>query len=121
MGTIHRRPRTSRRSVGPYKTYELLTGEITYPVQGYTGYGDGVGTNLAAFISEEMRLDWEANKGELLAFWSSGAASCNYFPDGKPWLFVVGNKHTLPWAAKVFDDSGRWPAAEERTGHHSHG
>ena len=52
MSTIIRRKRTSRLSIGPYKRHELLTGWISYPVQGYSGYGDGVGTDVTAFISD---------------------------------------------------------------------
>jgi hypothetical protein len=36
-------------------------------LQGYTGSGDDVGTDLTAFITDEMRADWEANRAELLA------------------------------------------------------
>src|SRR5712671_1914798 len=36
-----RRRETSRSLIDPYKRHELLTGDIQYPVQGYTGYGDG--------------------------------------------------------------------------------
>jgi hypothetical protein len=31
----------TRPPLGPYKRYELLTGEICYPVLDYDGYGDG--------------------------------------------------------------------------------
>jgi len=47
------RHRRQPRQLGPYRRHELLTGEICYPMQGYTGYGDGVGTDLTAFISDE--------------------------------------------------------------------
>ena len=67
MTTIIRRKRTSRLQIGPYKSHELLTGRIVYPVQGYSGYGDGVGTDLVAFLSAEMRVDWAANREELMA------------------------------------------------------
>jgi hypothetical protein len=82
----------------------LLTGEICYPQLGYTGYGDGKGTDLTAFISDQMREDWEANRDELIAFWKSGKyTSGETFPDCKPWLFVRGSRNTLPWAAKHLD------------------
>jgi hypothetical protein len=68
MSTIVRRKRASRVQLGPYRRHELLTGRIQYPVQGYTGYGDGVGTDLSAFIGNEMRSDWAANRDELVAF-----------------------------------------------------
>jgi hypothetical protein len=45
-------------NIGPYRRHELLTGRIQYPVLGYTGYGDGIGTDLTAFITDQMRADW---------------------------------------------------------------
>jgi hypothetical protein len=39
-----------------------LRGRIQYPVQGYTGYGDGVGSDLTVFISDQMRADWKPSK-----------------------------------------------------------
>jgi hypothetical protein len=79
----------------------LLTGEIRYPVQGYTGYGDGIGTDLTAFISDEMRADWTANRQELIAFWQSRAyTTADVFADALPWLFVRGSAGKPPWAAR---------------------
>jgi hypothetical protein len=99
-----RRKRTSRSGIGPYRCYKLLTGEIAYAAPGYyTGYGDGVGTDLSAFIDDDMRRDWEANRDELLAFWRSGKYSTDFFPDSVPHLFYRGSRRTLPWAAKQFD------------------
>jgi hypothetical protein len=87
--------------LGPYKRHELLTGKIFYPMRGYTGYGDGKSTNVADYISDVMRSDWEANRDELSAFWKSGEyTSPEIFPDCKPWLFVCGDRHSLPWAAQ---------------------
>ena len=63
MATVKRRRRLSQRELGPYKRHELLTGEIDYPMQGYSGYGDGTGTDLAAFIGDEMRADWKTLRG----------------------------------------------------------
>jgi hypothetical protein len=103
MTTITRRKRTSRLQIGPYKRHELLTGRIEYPVQGYSGYGDGVGTDLVAFITAEMRIDWEANRAELLAFWRSGKTEADVFPHALPWLYVGLNADTLPWAARHLD------------------
>jgi len=75
-----------------------------YPVLGYTGYGDGVGTELTAFINDEMRADWAANRVELEAFWKSGAyTTADVFPDSVPWLFVCGSFDTLRWAARHLD------------------
>jgi hypothetical protein len=85
MTTIIRRKRTSRSEIGPYKRHESLTGKIVYPVQGYSGYGDGSGIDLAAFISDEMRT------------------TTAIFPDSKLWLFAYGDPDTLPWAARVLD------------------
>ena len=104
MSTIIRRKRTSRLSIGPYKRHELLTGWISYPVQGYSGYGDGVGTDVTAFISDQMRADWAANREELVAFWQSGKyTTADVFADSLPWLFVCGSADTLPWASEHLD------------------
>jgi hypothetical protein len=104
MSTIIRRKRTSRLSIGPYKRHELLTGRISYPVRGYTGYGDGVGTDVTALISDQMRADWAANREELVAFWQSGKYTTgDVFADSLPWLFVRGSADTLPWAAEHLD------------------
>jgi hypothetical protein len=75
-----------------------------YPVLGYTGYGDGVGTDLTAFGSDQMRADWEANRAELLAFWKSGKTTADVFPDALPWLHLWGYANTPPWAARHLDD-----------------
>jgi hypothetical protein len=103
MTTVIRRKRASRSSIGPYRRLELLTGRIQYPVQGYTGYGDGVGTDLTAFISDEMRRDWEANRDELMEFWQSGKTEADVFPDTLPWLYGGGSAKKLPWAAVHLD------------------
>lgn len=89
MTTIIRRKRTSRTQIGSYRRHELLTGRIVYPVQGYSGYGDGVGTDLTAFISNEMRADWEANRDELTEFWRSGKTTADVFPDSLPWFVCL--------------------------------
>jgi hypothetical protein len=99
MTTITRRKRSSRLNIGPYRRHELLTGRIVYPVQGYTGYGDGIGTDLTAFIRDQMRADWAANREELIAFWESGQ-SPTIFPDCLPWLYTHTIAGTLPWAVK---------------------
>jgi hypothetical protein len=52
----------------PLQRHELLTGRIAYPVQGYTGSGDGIGTDLTAFISDQMRNDWKNNRAVLMVF-----------------------------------------------------
>ena len=90
--------------LGPYKRHELLTGKIFYPMRGYTGYGDGKSTNVADFIGDEMRADWQEHRDELIAFWKSGEYTApDIFPDSRPWLFVCGSPDTLPWAAEQFD------------------
>ena len=87
MTTVVRRKRASRSSIGPYRRQELLTGRIEYPVQGYTGYGDGRSTNVADYISDEMKADWLANRTVLLEFWQSGMSDAEAFPDDcLPWL-----------------------------------
>jgi hypothetical protein len=58
---------------------------------------------LTAFISNEMRADWEANRDELMEFWRSGKTTADVFPDSLPWLFVRGYAGTLPWAAVHLD------------------
>jgi hypothetical protein len=99
------RKRVSQRELTAYQRHELLTGEIRYPAMGYTGYGDGGGTDLHAFISDEMRADWADNRDELLKFWASGDYTTGeVFTDSKPWLFVCGNGNTVPWAAERFDE-----------------
>jgi hypothetical protein len=103
MTTVIRRKRTSRMQIGPYRRHELLAGRIVYPVEGYTGYGDGVGTDLTAFITDGMRADWAANRDELLAFWRSDKSEANVFPDALPWLYVGGSADRLPWAARHLD------------------
>jgi hypothetical protein len=103
MNAVIRRKRASRSSIGPYRRHELLTGRIQYPVQGYTGYGDGVGTDLMAFISDEMRKDWEANRDELMTYWRSGKTDADVFPDALPWLGAGSRADGLPWAARHLD------------------
>ena len=103
MATIVRQTRGPRQ-LGPYRRHELLTGEILYPDFNYSGYGDGRGADLTAFISDEMRRDWAEHRDELVAFWKSGEYStAEIFPDSKPWLCVCGSADTLPWAAQQFD------------------
>jgi hypothetical protein len=106
MSTTKYRKRVSQRTLTEYKRHELLTGEIFYPALGYDGYGDPrtMDKNLANFISAEMKMDWEQNKEELMAFWKSGEYTTGeIFPDSKPWLFICGDPDTLPWAAEQFD------------------
>ena len=104
MTTVIRRRRASRLSIGPYRRHELLAGRIVYPVQGYTGYGYGVGTDLAAFISDEMRADWVANRTALLEFWRSGRSEADAFPnDTLPWLCTYIAAGSLPWACRHLD------------------
>jgi hypothetical protein len=100
---MERRRAPATRELGAYKRHELLTGEICYPENGYSGYGDGRSTNLIDFISDEMRRDWREHCAELVKFWKSGEYTAEIFPDSKPWLFVCGDPDTLPWAAEQFD------------------
>src|SRR5947209_5658378 len=74
-----------------------LTGKIMYPQLRYDGYGDGVGTDLRAFISDRMRADWAYHREDLLAFWVSGEYS-NRLANRKPWLWYRGAPGTRPWA-----------------------
>jgi hypothetical protein len=102
MPTVIRRKRVSRTRLGPYRRHELLFGKIMYPVTGYTGYGDGSGLDLAAFIDDEMAADWDNSREELMTFWKSGKSTM-IFDDALPWLFDRGDPRTLPWAARMFD------------------
>ena len=100
------RKQTSPRDIGPYKRYELLTGEISYTADdSYSGYGDGVGKDLYDFISDQMRADWAANRTELIKFWQSDR-SLSEFPGNPPWLdcYYVNRREPLPWAAHALDD-----------------
>jgi hypothetical protein len=54
---------------------------------------------LTAFITHEMRADWEANREALTEFWQSGRATGDVLPDALPWLFMRGYASRLPWAA----------------------
>jgi hypothetical protein len=63
-------------------------------VLGYSGSGDGVDTDLTAFISDEMRADWEANCEELMACWRSDKTEADVLPD-----VLGGSADMLPWAA----------------------
>ena len=106
MSTVIRRRRTSRLSIGPYRRHEFLTGRIQYPVQGYTGYGDGdgVGTDLKAFIGPEMRADWAANRAALMDFWQSGMPEVEVFPhDCLPWLCFGRPRDRPPRAVEYLD------------------
>ena len=80
-----------------YCASELLTGEISYPVRGYDGYGDGTGTDLRAFIGPQMLADWVTHRDALLQFWMSGEYSSS-LPNTTPWLFYRGAPGTRPWA-----------------------
>ena len=86
-----------------YQASELLTGEISYPVLGYDGYGDGVGKDLTAFITDLMRVDWGEHRDVLLRFWISGEYS-SQLPNTKPWLFYRGVPGTRPWAWWMLED-----------------
>ena len=105
MSTIIRRRRSSKMQLGPYKTFELLTGEIKIVASGYTGYGNGRDTDITRFIGPEMRADWANHRDELIAFWKSGQSTA-VLPDCLPWLWLAGNPgriDTLPWAARLLD------------------
>ena len=78
-----------------YCAAELLAGKISYPVRGYTGYGDGIGN--------VMRADWAVHREVLLAFWISGRYSSE-LPNTKPWLFYCGAPGTRPWAWWMLED-----------------
>jgi hypothetical protein len=103
--TITRHKRTSRRQLTVYQRHELVSGRIFYPQNGYTGYGDGVRRDLSVFISEDMKLDYWANRTMLLEWWASGESEGHFPPPvTPPWLNAHGNPDTLPWACQYFED-----------------
>jgi hypothetical protein len=97
------RERQSVEFPSAYQAAELLTGEICYPVIRYTGYGDGIGKDLSAFIGDLMRSDWMTHREALLAFWIRGRWSSE-LPNTKPWLFYRGAPGTRPWAWWMLED-----------------
>jgi hypothetical protein len=105
---IRRRRRDARRRLTSYRAHELLNGRCEYPVMSYySGYGDGVGTNVADFISEEMKLDWLANRQTLIEVWQSG----ELFPyDVFAWELFLYVEHDgineLPWCERQFGADG---------------
>ena len=121
---VKRHSAVRRRGLTAYKIHELLMGVIQYPNVGYTGYGNVLADQYhdsltANYISDEMRQDWEENRDALMAFWRSGKIAVDLREYGfnfymKPWLWVVGSRNTLPWAAKVFDRDGLARRAQRR-------
>ncbi|MGV7219232.1 hypothetical protein [Bradyrhizobium sp. UFLA05-112] len=106
MPTVIRRKRTSRLSLGPYRRHELRTGQIVGVVSGYTGYASGTSMDLADYISDEMRRDWQANRAALNEFWASGLSDAEAFPDDcLPWLCPYRRPGSLPWACEHLEQS----------------
>jgi len=102
---LRRLQRGSRRQLTMYCAYELLTGKIIYPQQGYDGYGDGGSTDLSNYISGTMKADWQANREFLLEVWQSGQVYPTEFsPRWRPWL-SVNHDDSLPWAERQFGRS----------------
>ena len=69
---VRRTSTVRRRGLTAYKLFELLTGEIRYPLRYYDGYGDALRDQsrdsfTENYISDAMRQDWEANREALLA------------------------------------------------------
>jgi hypothetical protein len=91
------REREGVEFLSAYQVAELTTGEVFYPALKYDGYGDGVGKDLRAFISDLMRTDWARHRAALLSFWVSGQSSAE-LPNRKPWLYYRGAAGTRPWA-----------------------
>ena len=103
----HRDPTQARIALfhgRPYRRHELLTGRYVYLVQGYTAAATA-SARTTAFISDEMRADWEANCVELMAFWRSGTADVAQTLRGCTWVAVP----TLAWAAVYLDRRKRAP------------
>jgi len=57
------------------------------------------GADLAGFISDEMREDWESNRDELIKFWQSGKYNDGNL-SGQQAVVARGSADTLPWAAR---------------------
>ncbi len=106
MPMVNRPKYNSRKQLTSDQRLELLAGVCYYPAARsyYTGYGDFKNTDAAAFITNQMKADWLANRDELLKFWESGECSVGFFENCKPWHFIYGSPNTLPWAAYQFDD-----------------
>jgi hypothetical protein len=96
---MERRTPNQSRALTTFKAFELLTGKVEIPVQGYDGYTDGKSTDLSLFISEQMRLDWRANRAALLKVWRSGDPY-DFFP-WLPWLYIERSE-PQPWCERVF-------------------
>jgi hypothetical protein len=80
----------------------LGIGAIMYPLQGYTGYGDSVGTDLRAFIDDEMHADWADNRDEGFkasrprpATGGFGADGCELLPRRRGDMNVTRRKTRL--------------------------
>ena len=107
---MERRTPSKSRVLSPYRACELLIGRCEFlDVGDYDGYAtDGKGGDLSAYISEEMRLDWVANRRELLKVWRSGMPcpeSFEVLAVWPPWLFFKHDGEPLPWAARQFGGS----------------
>ena len=105
MSTIMRRRRRSRMTLSIYRMYELLTGRIEPLVPAYDGYATtGNRKNLVDYISDEMRLDWQNHREELMAFWKSDKSDAETWPDVcLPWL-CFGPRDRPPWAEQHLMD-----------------
>ena len=86
--------------IGPYKRHELLTGKIYYPALGYSGYGDGKSTHITDFVTNEMRLDWLANRDRLLASGSPASRSRGTFPTLSPGSLIAAIPTRCPGRSK---------------------
>jgi hypothetical protein len=107
MPFVKRRQRvTSRSALSVYRVSELLTGKISYAIDGsYDGYGDMRGREVEDFISDEMRSDWQSNRVALIEFWQSGKKLSEFFQRATPpWLPMLDRRNTLPWACDALDD-----------------
>jgi len=105
--------RSSRHGLTAYRVFELLTGEMQYPVSGYSGYGQpspSAQSNRAeSYISDAMERDWEIYGPALTRFWQSGAytttealAAFGIDVRMRPWLFAAGGPDAVPWAEDQF-------------------
>jgi hypothetical protein len=71
--------------------------------------------DLRAYISDDMRADWESNRDELLAFWASNESIGLWFRIVPPWLNVPCDREgTLPWGATHLDADPESTRAELR-------
>jgi hypothetical protein len=99
------------RPFNVYKATELLYGEVAFAVApyyaGYAGKTPSHDTNLRPFISDEMRLDWEAYRSDLTRIYEGEATMHELFGFHElPWM-LSDRRSPRPWGAEMFDSPQR--------------